>query len=85
MAAKRSSSTAEAASDREIVMTRVFDAPRDLVWKAVSFVEEGRKTSLIMRMQFETVEECEKTKSFGAIEGANQTLDRLAEHLAKVA
>jgi uncharacterized protein YndB with AHSA1/START domain len=32
--AARRSSAAEATPDREIVMTRSFDAPRELVWKA---------------------------------------------------
>jgi uncharacterized protein YndB with AHSA1/START domain len=36
-----SSSTGESA-DRELVITRVFDAPRDLVWKA--FTELDRLT-----------------------------------------
>jgi uncharacterized protein YndB with AHSA1/START domain len=48
----------------------------------VNFVEEGGKTTPIMRMLFESVEECEKTKAFGAIEGGNQTLDRLDKHLS---
>jgi uncharacterized protein YndB with AHSA1/START domain len=51
----------------------------------VNFVAEGGKTKLIMRMLFETAEEYEKTKSFGALEGANQTLDRLDKHLAGMA
>ena len=34
MAAKRRSSAAEATSDREIVITREFDAPREVVWTA---------------------------------------------------
>lgn len=29
-------------------------------------------------------EECEKTKAFGAVEGGNQTLDRLNDYLAKM-
>lgn len=33
-ASNASTSTAATAADREIVMTRVFDAPRELVWKA---------------------------------------------------
>ena len=51
----------------------------------VSFAEEGGKTRLTMRLLFESSEECEQTKAFGAVEGGNQTLDRLAEHLAKMA
>lgn len=149
------------ASDRELVFTRVFDAPRDLVWKAwtdaehvaqwwgptgftitthemdvrpggvwrfimhgpdgtdypnkivytevvtperlaydhsgdgddddarfqvtVMFVHRGGKTELTMRMLFASAAERDKTvEDFGAIEGANQTLDRLAEHLTKM-
>jgi hypothetical protein len=35
-------------------------------------------------MLFETAANCENVKKMGAIEGGNQTLDRLAEHLAKM-
>lgn len=151
---------ATATSDREIVITRVFDAPRELVFEAwtnpkhvpqwwgprgftttmiemdvrpggvwrfimhgpdgtdyknkivyhevvkperlafahggdgdpedkpfqvtVTFVEEAGKTRLTMRSVFDTVEQCNEVKSFGAVEGGNQTLDRLGEHLAKM-
>ncbi|HUP62940.1 MAG TPA: SRPBCC family protein [Thermoanaerobaculia bacterium] len=141
--------------DREIRATRVFDAPRELVWKVwtdpvhiaqwwgpngftntisemevkpggvwrfimhgpdgtdypneitylevekpsrlvydhgpvprfrvtVTFEEEGGRTRLTMRSLFETAEEREKVvEEYGAIEGLNQTLGRLAEHLAR--
>ncbi len=141
-------------ADREIVSARVFDAPRELVWKAwvdpkhvaqwwgpkgftntihemdvrpggvwrfamhgpdgtdykneivfievvkperlvydhvsgprfhvtATFADEGGKTKLTMRMVFPTVEERDNTiKKFGAVEGLNQTLGRLGEHLA---
>lgn len=49
-----------------------------------TFTEEGGKTTLTMRMLFESVAEREKMKEFGAIEGGNQTLERLAEYLAKM-
>ncbi len=144
-------------TDREIVMTRTFDAPRELVWKAwtdpqqivkwwgpngftdtlyemevrpggvwhhlmhgpdgtdypnkvvylevvqperlvyshggdkaghpcqfhvtVTFEAVDDKTKLAMRLRFETVDEYTKTVDSGAIEGGNQTLGRLAEHL----
>lgn len=48
----------------------------------VSFANEGGKTTLTMRLLFSSVEECETTKSSGAIEGGKQTLDRLDSHLA---
>ena len=141
-------------ADREIVSARVFDAPRELVWKAwvdpkhvaqwwgpkgftntihemdvrpggvwrfamhgpdgtdykneivfievvkperlvydhvsgprfhvtATFADEGGKTKLTMRMVFPTAEERDNTvKKFGAVEGLNQTLGRLGEHLA---
>lgn len=49
-----------------------------------TFTEQGGKTLVTMRMLFTSVEECEKVKSFGAVEGGKQTLERLEEHLAKM-
>ena len=49
----------------------------------VTFDEEGGKTRLTMRSVFETAAERDHVvKTYGAIEGAKQTLGRLAEHLA---
>lgn len=155
----RAASAATPPSDREIVITRVFDSPRELVFKAwtdpkgiaqwwgprgftttthgmdvrpggvwrfvmhgpngvdyqnkivyveivkperlvynhssgeerdpgqfqvaVTFAERGGKTELTLRMLFKSAAERERIKELGAIEGAHQTLDRLAEHLAK--
>jgi uncharacterized protein YndB with AHSA1/START domain len=156
---KRDSQATET-SDREIVITRVFDAPRELVFEAwtdpeqvvqwwgprgftttihgmevrpggvwrfvmhgpdgtdydnkvvfvevvkperlvynrgggeesdlrefhvtVTFDEEGGKTRLTMRMVFESAEyRARMVEEVGAMEGANQTLDRLGEYLAK--
>ncbi len=159
MAEKRNN-LVENASDREIVITRVFDAPRELVWNAwtdpkhllhwwgpkgftntfqeievkpggvwrfimhgpdgrdyqnkivfdevakperlvyshngdegepvrfqttVTFAERDSKTELIMRMVFPSATARDKVvKEYHAIEGANQTLDRLAEHVSKL-
>jgi uncharacterized protein YndB with AHSA1/START domain len=152
---------AENLADREIVITRVFDAPRELIWKAWTdpkqivqwwgprgftttidemdvrpggawrltmhgpdgtdypnqnvFIEvvkperivysltggkqgdrgtqaevtwtfepQGNKTQLTLRMLFPSAEAREQViKTYGAIEGGNQTLDRLGEHLAR--
>jgi uncharacterized protein YndB with AHSA1/START domain len=160
MAEPQSSSTNTA--DREIVITRVFDAPRELVFKAwtdpnhvahwwgprgftttihemdvrpggvwklvmhgpdgtdypnkiifdevspperlvytnsggkkggpsaqfqntVTFDEQDGKTRLTMRLLFPSTEARELVaKEYGAIEGGNQTLGRLAEYLAKM-
>jgi uncharacterized protein YndB with AHSA1/START domain len=50
-----------------------------------TFDEQGGKTTVTMRMLFDTVEERDRTVTvFGAVEGAKQTLGRLAEHVAKI-
>lgn len=153
MKEKTLSSTSTA--DREITATRVFDAPRELVWKmwtdpnhiahwwgpngftntihtmdvrpggvwefvmhgpngvdyknkivyvevvkperlvydhvsgprfhvTVTFVEQGDKTTLTMRMLFESAALRDQVaKEFGAVEGLHQTLGHLKERLAK--
>jgi uncharacterized protein YndB with AHSA1/START domain len=49
----------------------------------VTFAEQGGKTRLTMRSLFETAEERDNVvNKYGAIEGGNQTLERLAGHLA---
>jgi uncharacterized protein YndB with AHSA1/START domain len=51
----------------------------------VTFAEEGAKTKLTMRMLFRSAEERDAVvKTYHAIEGANQTLDRLGEQLGKM-
>jgi uncharacterized protein YndB with AHSA1/START domain len=50
----------------------------------VTFDDQGNKTELTMRMLFVSKEEREKVvREYGAIEGGNQTLNRLEKHLAK--
>ena len=52
----------------------------------VNFRDQGTKTGVRVRMVFRSVTERDDTvKKFGAIEGLNQTLGRLAEHLAQLA
>jgi uncharacterized protein YndB with AHSA1/START domain len=49
-----------------------------------TFDEQGGKTTVTMRMLFDTAAERDRTVNvFGAVEGAKQTLGRLAEHVAK--
>ena len=51
----------------------------------VTFDKEGNKTKLTMRSIFGSAAERDKVvKEYGALEGANQTLDRLEEQLAKM-
>lgn len=50
----------------------------------VTFAEQGEETEVTMRSLFKSVEELEYVvKEYGAAEGAKQTFDRLAEHIAK--
>jgi len=99
---------APAPVDESLVITRVFDAPRSLVWKAwteperlvykhggdedvepvnfrvaVMFAEHAGKTRLTMQMLFPSANARDHVvKTYGAVEGMNQTLRRLEEHLA---
>ena len=50
----------------------------------VTFTESAGQTVVTMRMLFATAEERNQTAAFGAIELGNQTLERLAEHLANL-
>nr|WP_207383162.1 SRPBCC family protein [Leptospira noguchii] len=50
----------------------------------VLFSEQNGKTTLDMTMLFNTVQQRNETvEKYGAIEGLNQTMDRLVEYLAK--
>ena len=49
----------------------------------MTFQEEGGKTRLTLRLVFSSVAERDRAVEFGALERGNQTLERLAEHLAK--
>ena len=60
------------------------DAPDDPHWfvTTVTFDNEGGRTRLTMRARLQTPEEREAVVAFGAVEGAKQTLGRLAEYLS---
>jgi uncharacterized protein YndB with AHSA1/START domain len=92
MAEKRSE-VMERAADREIVLTRLFDAPRTMVWEAWTdpaqiekiaiFEEEAGGTRVTMRAVFASPEARDRNvREYGSIEGGKQTLERLAEHLS---
>jgi uncharacterized protein YndB with AHSA1/START domain len=53
--------------------------------QTVTFEEQGGKTKLTMRLLFPTAADRDRVvKQFNAIEGGNQTLDRLGERLAQM-
>lgn len=47
----------------------------------VLFTEQSGKTTVTLKLLFDTKEQRDMTAKFGAIEGGNQTLGRLAEYL----
>ena len=49
----------------------------------VTFAAQGDKTKLTLRLLFKSAEARDSVVKLGAIEGAQQTLDRLAEYLAE--
>ena len=48
----------------------------------VTFEDQGKKTKLTMRMVLKSAAALEEAKKFGAVEGGNQTMDRLEAYLA---
>lgn len=51
----------------------------------VTFEDRNGQTDLTLRSVFPTVEERDRVaRDYGAVEGAQQTLDRLAEHVAEM-
>jgi len=48
----------------------------------IVFEDLGKQTKVTMRSVFSSVAELERVKGFGAVEGGQQTLERLAEWLA---
>jgi uncharacterized protein YndB with AHSA1/START domain len=51
----------------------------------VDFEDIGGATRLKMTMLFASVEACEQVKTYGAVEGNRQTMDRLEHYLASMA
>jgi uncharacterized protein YndB with AHSA1/START domain len=47
----------------------------------ITLAAQGNKTLLTMKAIFQSAEECQRVKAFGAVEGGQQTLERLAENL----
>lgn len=50
----------------------------------VTFADRGPKTELTMRSLFASTDAFNQVKAMGAVEGANSTLDRLAEELVRL-
>lgn len=77
----------EVVKPERLVYTHSSDDENDPnVFKTtVTFEEQNGKTNLTMRALFASKEELERViKEYGALEGGNQTLNRLEEYLAKM-
>lgn len=78
-------------ADREIVVSRVIDAPRELVFDAflsvLMFAAQGSETTRIeLRTVFPTKElRDEAAEKYHAIEGGRQTLAKLAAYVTSMA
>lgn len=70
--------------ERLVYWHGAHDGDPDQFHVTVTFDAEGEKTRLTMRSVFGTVEKLEAVKRFGAVELGQQTLDKLAEHLASL-
>jgi uncharacterized protein YndB with AHSA1/START domain len=69
-----------------LVYTHGDDSEPEQFHVTVTFANQGGKTRLTMRSVFASAAQRDKVvREYGAIEGGNQTLDRLTEHLAKMA
>ncbi len=103
--------SSEDTSNREIVLSRVVYAPRELVWEAwtnplaghqllkpgsrpgenpagellttVTFEELGRKTVLTVQTRFGSAAIADAMATMGMRTGWSESLDRLADQLAK--
>jgi uncharacterized protein YndB with AHSA1/START domain len=51
----------------------------------VTFTEEGGKTKLVQRMLLATIAQKQRVVGFGAVELGKTTLEKLAEHLTRMA
>src|SRR2546425_1133024 len=82
-----SAEAATRAGEREVVAPDrlVYDhVSGPLFHVAVTFAEQGGKTTVTVRMLFESAAERENViKQFGALDGLTQTLGRLADHVAR--
>ncbi|MDB6041454.1 MAG: hypothetical protein JWM63_5 [Gammaproteobacteria bacterium] len=73
----------EVVKPERIVYEHGEDGAPGQFYVTVTFANQGGKTRLTMRSVFASAADRDKVvKEYGAIEGGNQTLDRLAEYLA---
>jgi uncharacterized protein YndB with AHSA1/START domain len=74
----------EIAKPQRLVYDHSDDSPNPSIHflVTVTFEDLGGRTRITLRSLFDTPEAREAVVKFGAIEGGEQTLARLAEHLA---
>jgi uncharacterized protein YndB with AHSA1/START domain len=72
----------EIARPERLVYSHGGDDDEPAFHVTVTFAEQGGKTLVTLRSVFATAAERDETLKFGAVEGGNQTLQRLERHLA---
>jgi uncharacterized protein YndB with AHSA1/START domain len=68
-----------------LAYTHGSDEEPDQFRVTVTFAGQGGKTRVTLRMRFASAAARDGTIEFGAVQGGNQTLDRLTDHLANIA
>lgn len=77
----------EVVKPERLVYTHSSEDPNDpnVFQTTVTFEQQGNKTLLTMTSVFPTAEELTRVvKEYGALEGGNQTMNRLEEYLSKM-
>lgn len=78
------SGSAAGAAAKELVLTRIFDAPRNLVFRWSRLPNCSARPALPCAWFFETAEAREQNvTTYHAVEGGKQTRERLAQHVQK--
>lgn len=76
----------EVTKDERLVYEHGSDDPDDPArfHVTVTFTGDADETTVELKTRFATREERDRTIEFGAVQGGNQTLERLEEHIARV-
>lgn len=90
--ARPGKTTFETPTDRELVMTRVFDAPRAESWgedwpetlNTLLFDEQDGRTTLTQSVVYPSQKACDAASQSGMKEGVSISFRRLDDHLAAV-
>jgi uncharacterized protein YndB with AHSA1/START domain len=74
----------EIVKPERLVYDHSDDEGNDRFHSTVTFVAQGKRTKVTLRAVFETAQARAAAVKFGAVEGGQQTLGRLEQHLASM-